>query len=116
MMKEEFEGLAGKPVTVEEYDKIETVYMFHPLINDVGGKNQIVNFWRLGVIADMYVRAQAIKELEDDERDCVSNITTLKRELDDQIATIREKYEKQIAAAVKDKEKVIREREQLQKL
>ncbi len=56
MMKSEFEKLIGKEVTPEDYEKIETVYNFHPSIDNVKGKEQISSLYLsggMGVIGAM---------------------------------------------------------------
>ena len=43
MMKEEFEQRIGTTVTESDYRIIETVYTFHPAIDNVIGKDHIQN-------------------------------------------------------------------------
>lgn len=61
MMKEEFEKRIGKTVSTDEYRKFEYVYMFHPLLEDVGGKDQIASLYLIGgmrLINDMMPTAE----------------------------------------------------------
>jgi hypothetical protein len=69
MMRQEFEKrveeIVGKAVYVKpsdhEWEAINTVYQFHPVIKDVGGQQQIANIYvNLGmtVIYDMVARAK----------------------------------------------------------
>lgn len=37
MMKEEFEKFVGETVSTEDYNVIETVYIWHPSISEVSG-------------------------------------------------------------------------------
>ena len=56
MMKAEFEAMAGKSVTDEEYKVIEAVYTWHPAINDTTGKDQMKTLYTqfgFGVIRGM---------------------------------------------------------------
>ena len=65
MMKHEFENLVGKDVSQEIYDKVETVYMNYPGIND---KQQILDLYKqfgMVIIADMLPRAQKIQDIEE---------------------------------------------------
>ena len=71
MMKAEFEKLAGIMVSSDEYEQIETVYMWHPLIDNAKGKEQIVQFWNLGVIRDMFPRAKRLSEIDAQKREVV---------------------------------------------
>lgn len=56
MMKEEFEKFVGETVSNEDYNVIETVYIWHPSISEVSGKDQISSIYRqfgMPVIHDM---------------------------------------------------------------
>lgn len=75
MMRKEFEDLLGKSVADPVYKEIEYVYTWHPAIDDVKGKQQIVDLFKIGgigVIRDMMNTAtinQAIEaEMQDAER------------------------------------------------
>lgn len=60
MMKHEFEQRIGSEVTPEEYKVVEHVYMWHPAIPNVGGKDMLAQIWKLGgmdLIEDMDCRA-----------------------------------------------------------
>lgn len=48
MMKEEFEKFVGETVSNEDYNVIETVYIWHPSISEVSG-NTIMIFWSFPV-------------------------------------------------------------------
>lgn len=65
MMKSEFENLLDRQVTEEQYNRIETVYMYYPGINN---KEQIAQLYKIGgnpLINDMMERALKVKELEE---------------------------------------------------
>jgi hypothetical protein len=74
MMKDEFlkrlhaiPGHESDEVTTDEYTCIEYVYMFHPAIPDVGGKDVIAHLYAYGgmlVIKDMYARAEKADDAE----------------------------------------------------
>ena len=56
MMKEEFEKIVGETVSNEDYNVIEKVYIWHPSISEVSGKDQISSIYRqfgMPVIHDM---------------------------------------------------------------
>ena len=60
MMKQEFEQRIDAEVTPEEYKVVEHVYMWHPAIPNVGGKDMLAQIWKLGgmdLIEDMDCRA-----------------------------------------------------------
>lgn len=46
MTKQEFEERAGIKVSDSQYKKIETVYAFHPSIDEVAGKDQIAYLYK----------------------------------------------------------------------
>ena len=61
-------GHENAEISDADYARVEYVYMFHPAILDVGGKEIIANLYAYGgmlVIRDMYARA---KKADDAER------------------------------------------------
>lgn len=80
MMKEEFEKFVGETVSNEDYNVIETVYIWHPSISEVSGKDQISSIYRqfgMPVIHDMLETAMYAKELDAQRRQlmrCVDEI------------------------------------------
>ena len=67
MTREEFESLARVKVSEEEYDAIETVYVYHPSISDTMGKQQIANLYSeygYRIILDMLPSATKAQSLE----------------------------------------------------
>lgn len=71
MTKEEFcnqLGIKQTQLSNSDYDIIEFVYSFHPVISETEGKKQIADLFSLGgmaLICDMYPRALVQKKLED---------------------------------------------------
>lgn len=65
MLKNEFETLADTEVSQDEYEVIETVYMYYPGIED---KNQMVFMYKIGMhlIVDCHTRAKELKVIEQD--------------------------------------------------
>lgn len=69
MMKHEFEDRIKATVSVEDYEVIEKVYTFHPIIDETDGKDHIAKLYKLGgmaLINDMVPRAQEAQKLEDE--------------------------------------------------
>lgn len=67
MMKTEFEDLIHGSVTDEEYELIETVYMWYPAIRNTSGKEEVAELYKsFGIVIfyDMYPRAKKAKEIE----------------------------------------------------
>lgn len=69
MTKQEFEELYGKEVGKTQYDVIEEVYTFHPIIKNVGGKEQIATLYKMGgmrLMYDMLPTAREAKRFENE--------------------------------------------------
>ncbi len=67
MTKTEFEERIGKTVSESDYKAIETVYTFHPAIDNIRGKDQIATIYStagITVIYDMLERAEMARDLE----------------------------------------------------
>ena len=89
MYKEFIELIGGEKISCEDYQKVETVYMYHPLIGEVEPKKQILKFWKLGgmaLINDMLNTAEAIKDKQ-------SKINSLEHEIDMATRESQEKVE-----------------------
>ncbi len=74
MTKQEFEERIGKTISDSDYRVVETVYTFHPVIDNVLGKDQIAELYKIGgmrVMRDMLESAKTAMEIE-------SNITSLR--------------------------------------
>lgn len=71
MMKTEFEDLIHGSVTDEEYELIETVYMWHPAIRTTSGKEEVAELYLsfgMVIFKDMYPRAMKLKEIDEEIR------------------------------------------------
>ena len=67
MQLAEFEALIDNKIGPEAYEKIETVYMWHPSISDTKGKEQIAYLYtefEMQVIEDMLPRAQKLMNIK----------------------------------------------------
>ena len=72
MQKQEFEQLIQTTISDEEYRIIEKVYVWHPAISNMEGKNQIADLYRDGgmaVIKNMEETADTMIELDRQEQD-----------------------------------------------
>lgn len=71
MTKSEFKDLIHGSVTDEEYELIETVYMWHPAIRNTSGKEEVAELYKsFGIVIfyDMYPRAMKLKEIDEEIR------------------------------------------------
>ena len=69
MTKSEFEYLIHGSVTDEEYELIETIYMWHPAIRNTSGKEEVAELYLsfgLVIFRDMYQRAMKVKDIEEE--------------------------------------------------
>lgn len=69
MMKAEFEQRIGASISRADYSIVEHVYMWHPSIPNVGGKDKIADLYLIGgmdVIRDMDRRAVELEKKYDD--------------------------------------------------
>lgn len=69
MMKVEFEKRINARISQEDYAIVEHVYMWHPAIPNVGGKDKIADLYLIGgmdVIRDMDRRAVESEKKYDD--------------------------------------------------
>ena len=105
MMKAEFEAMAGKSVTDEEYKVIEAVYTWHPAINDTTGKDQMKTLYTqfgFGVIRGMLPIAEKMEKLDGERRELLAQLDTIKEglltvgdmELEETIEKVNELYMK----------------------
>ena len=84
MMQSEFEKLIGKRIESDDYRVIEYVYMNHPVIDDVKGKQQMADLYKIGgmsIIKDMVKTAKLAASIERKIRDLESEYNALKGEL-----------------------------------
>ena len=97
MTKQEFEQRIGAQISRQDYNIVEEVYMWHPLIPNAGGKDKIAELYKLGgmtLMQDMFARAQQLEQKDAD----------LRREY----ATLREKRE-EICVEIKQTKSAIEE-------
>lgn len=85
MNKQEFETRIDRKVTPEQFEIINHVYAFHPLIHDVGGKDQIAQLFKLGGMILMQNMYTYVLECEYTEW-CISNAEGRIAELQEMLA------------------------------
>lgn len=72
-------------ITDEEYSVIETVYIFHPAISEVNGKDKIARLYvdfGWSVIMDMEPRAKLMVEKIKQHADLRSSLLALEQDMD----------------------------------
>lgn len=107
MMKAEFEEMIGKSVVDEEYKVIESVYIWHPAINNTTGKDQMKTLYTqfgFGVIRGMLPVAEKMEKLDGERRELLAQLDTIKiregllavgdMELEETIEKVNELYMK----------------------
>lgn len=71
MRKEEFEALTGTEIPEKEYEVIEYVYQFHPVVSETSGKEEVAELWKsfgTSIFYDMLPRARAAEKIESEIR------------------------------------------------
>lgn len=84
MMKEEFEKIVSETVSNEDYDVVETVYIWHPSISEVSGKEQISSIYRqfgMPVIHDMLETATYAEELDAQRKQLMRRVDEIDQRL-----------------------------------
>ena len=97
MMKHEFEQRIDAEVTPEEYKVVEHVYIWHPAIPNVGGKDMLAQIWKLGgmdLIEDMDCRATSREAEYLSICDKIQKTVAQKRILLDQMSELQKQLNK----------------------
>lgn len=86
MQKHEFEELIEGKVTNEQYNIIETVYMWHPSIRNVSGKEEVAELYKsfgMTIFHDMLPRAQKACDLNQRLRDARREVAKIEEEIEE---------------------------------
>lgn len=73
MQKTEFEEIIEKQISDADYEVIEFVYQFHPVVSETSGKEEVAELYKsfgMVIFRDMYQRAEMAKELEEKIQVC----------------------------------------------
>ena len=85
MLKSEFETMTdSEEISNRDYEAVENVYMYHPAIDDIKGKEQIVYLYKefgMTVIKDMEKRAIQYKYTINSINEHERSIQALKQSL-----------------------------------
>lgn len=85
MMKHEFEERVGGEISDQNYEIIETVYTWHPAINEVGGKDQIATLYETGgmpLIKSMLEAANIMMNLDKERRKAMRRMEEIRRRIE----------------------------------
>lgn len=85
MMKHEFEERVGGEISDQNYEIIETVYTWHPAINEVGGKDQIATLYETGdmpLIKSMLEAANIMMDLDKERRQAMRHMEEIRRRIE----------------------------------
>ena len=85
MMKHEFEERVGGEISDQNYEIIETVYTWHPAINEVGGKDQIATLYETGgmpLIKSMLEAANIMMDLDKERRQAMRRMEEIRRRIE----------------------------------
>ena len=112
MTKQEFEQRIGAQISRQDYNVVEKVYMWHPLIPNACGKDKIAELYKLGgmtLMQDMFARAQQSEQKDSDLR---HEYATL-REKRDEIRAESQKLSEQITELSEKRKQLYREDEEI---
>ena len=112
MTKQEFEQRIGAQISRQDYNVVEKVYMWHPLIPNACGKDKIAELYKLGgmtLMQDMFARAQQIEQKDSDLRRVYATL----REKRDEIRAESQKLGEQITELFEKRKQLCREDEEI---
>lgn len=84
MMKQEFEERVGVEISDQDYKVIETVYTWHPAINEVGGKDQIATLYKTGgmpLINSMMEAASIMQDLDKERQRAIRHLEKINKRI-----------------------------------
>ncbi len=86
MEKREFEKMIEQPISDVEYRIIETVYQWHPSVNEVSGKEEVAELYKsfgMTIFYDMLPRAERNCELEKQLCHAQAKVKQIKGEMEE---------------------------------
>lgn len=84
MGKEEFEDLISQALSDRDFEIIETVYLYHPAIRDVSGKEELAELYKsfgMTIFYDLVGRAKRNQDLADQLRQTQAETDRIKEEI-----------------------------------
>ena len=84
MSKEEFEDLISQALSDRDFEIIETVYLYHPAIRDVSGKEELAELYKsfgMTIFYDLVGRAKRNQDLADQLRQTQAETDRIKEEI-----------------------------------
>ncbi len=84
MMKHEFEERFGSEISDQDYKIIETVYVWHPAIKGIGGKDQIATLCKTGGMAllnSMVEAAELMMNLEKEKEQAMEQLRKIHKRI-----------------------------------
>lgn len=87
MMKEEFLERAGiENISNADYQLIEFIYTWHPLIKDTTGKDQVAGLYSnfgISIFKEMEPKAKEAQKLEMELCDAMNKVDAIKKKISD---------------------------------
>ncbi len=84
MQKSEFEKMIGHSVSDADYEVIEMVYQWHPVVKETSGKDEVAELWKsfgITIFLDMFPRAKKACELQKKLCHAQSEVESIKKEI-----------------------------------
>lgn len=85
MIKKEFEDMIGQIISDRDYEIINKVYQFHPMVNEVSGKEEVAELYKsfgLAIFYDLLPRAERNCDLEKQLRFAQARVRHLEQEME----------------------------------
>lgn len=99
MSKEEFEDLISQALSDRDFEIIETVYLYHPAIRDVSGKEELAELYKsfgMAIFYDLVGRAKRNQDLADQLRQTQAETDRIKEEITQNRASLGLDYSRML--------------------
>lgn len=99
MGKEEFEDLISQALSDRDFEIIETVYLYHPAIRDVSGKEELAELYKsfgMTIFYDLVGRAKRNQDLADQLRQTQAETDRIKEEITQNRASLGLDYSRML--------------------
>lgn len=85
MIKKEFEDMIGQIISDRDYEIINKVYQFHPMVNEVSGKEEVAELYKsfgLAIFYDLLPRAERNCDLKKQLRFAQARVRHIEQEME----------------------------------
>ena len=111
MMKQEFTERAEinyDSLSEQNWDIINMVYAWHPMISDVNGKDEIIALYKkggMGLMEDMYPTAEKLHDIESEIQTASVTVENLIKQYQEELNTLTKRHNANLA----EQKKIVKE-------